>query len=79
MDTHLLGFEDFHVFLCAAFLRHFSKTILDQDSDTLMMFIQELPTSDWGPGEVETVLSEAYVLAMLYKDSPNHLIRHDKD
>lgn len=70
------GFEDFHVFVCAAFLRHFSKLILEQDGDTLMCFIQELPTSDWGPSEVEPVLSEAYILAMLYKDSPNHLVQH---
>mmetsp|Transcript_2914 Transcript_2914/g.4025 ORF Transcript_2914/g.4025 Transcript_2914/m.4025 type:complete len:432 (+) Transcript_2914:37-1332(+) len=71
------GFEDFHVFICAAFLKHFSQDIRDQDGDTLMCYLQDLPTSDWGVSQVETVLSEAYVLAMLYKDSPNHLVQHD--
>lgn len=113
-DESGCGFEDFQVFVCAAFLKHFSdkvrpRTISPKFSlrrcslqllalhaqslrvfvcvvllfgafqiqamagDELMVFLQELPTQEWGKADVETLLSEAFILSTLYKDSPNHL------
>lgn len=53
------GFEEFHIFVCAAFLQGFSGQIqlIDKQED-LMCFLQELPTTDWTPSNVETLLSE---------------------
>lgn len=53
------GFKDFHVFVCAAFLQSFSSEIqAQQKQEDLMCFLQELPTTEWGPSDVETLLSE---------------------
>jgi len=38
-----------------------------------MTFMQAIPTSEWGPQEVETLLSEAFVLSTLYQGSQAHL------
>lgn len=67
------GFEGFFVFVSAAFLRHFSSQLCECDGEGLMTFLQELPTSEWGPGNVETLLSEAFILSTLYRDAPSHL------
>ena len=53
------GFKDFHGFVCAAFLQSFSSEIqAQQKQEDLMCFLQELPTTEWGPSDVETLLSE---------------------
>lgn len=38
-----------------------------------MTFLQAVPTSEWGPCEVETLVSEAFVLSTLYQGSQAHL------
>jgi phosphoribosyl 1,2-cyclic phosphodiesterase len=38
-----------------------------------MTFMQAIPTSEGGPQEVETLLSEAFVLSTLYQGSQAHL------
>lgn len=70
------GFEGFHVFVCAAFLKHFSALLVGSSGEELMTLLQELPTSTWGPEDVETLLSEAFVLSSLYRDSPAQLTQH---
>lgn len=37
------------------------------------MFLQDLPTAEWGEDEVEPVLSQAYILSTLFDGSPSHL------
>ena len=114
-------FEDFHVLLCAAFLKHSSSSnqaqvlkngvgVVGVDSNTSsfvrmicrrfisslpaflvvlsvwlityrhstppplpMSFMQTIPTSEWDPQEVETMLSEAFVLSTLHQGSQAHL------
>lgn len=39
----------------------------------LLLFIQSLPTQDWGQKEVEVLLSQAFILKTLYEQAPNHL------
>lgn len=44
------------------------ETILYQ-----VMFLQDMPTKEWGEEEVEPLLSQAYILSTLFEGSPNHL------
>ena len=81
-DTYLSeadgGFEDFHVYVCAAFLCQFSAEVQSMQFDELFGFMQNMPTGDWGDGEVEIVLSQAYVLSTLFDGSDAHLISQNR-
>lgn len=76
-DTYLseenTGFEDFHVYVCAAFLCQFSAQLQSMDFDELFGFMQQVPTDDWGETEIEMLLSQAYVLSTLFGGSEAHL------
>eukprot|EP01083_Nonionella_stella_P039489 107403_1 len=77
-DTYLSCDEetdltDFHIYVCAALLRRFSKTLLTMDFQEVVMFLQRLPTEDWGVQDIESLLSEAYVLQSLYHNAQSHL------
>ena len=77
-DTYLSegdgGFERFHVYVCAAFLCQFSAEVRSMKFDELFGFMQNMPTGSWGDGEVEIVLSQAFVLSTLFGGSDAHLI-----
>ena len=53
------GFEDFHVYVCAAFLCQFSSQLQSMEFDELFGFMQGIPTDDWTDTEVEILLSQA--------------------
>jgi len=76
-DTYLSegdgGFEDFHVYVCASFLVHFSSELQQMGFDELFQFMQNMPTDDWGDREIEVLLSSAFVLSTLFGDSEAHL------
>mmetsp|Transcript_12975 Transcript_12975/g.28431 ORF Transcript_12975/g.28431 Transcript_12975/m.28431 type:complete len:514 (-) Transcript_12975:56-1597(-) len=76
-DTYLSegdgGFEDFHVYVCASFLVHFSNELQQMGFDELFQFMQNMPTDDWGDREIEILLSSAYVLSTLFGGSDAHL------
>jgi hypothetical protein len=76
-DTYLSekdgGFETFHVYVCAAFLCQFSQDLQQMEFDELFGFMQNIPTSDWGDGEIEILLSQAFVLSTLFHGSDAHL------
>eukprot|EP00934_Nitzschia_sp_Nitz4_P006169 Nitzschia sp. Nitz4//scaffold41_size133979//104579//106082//NITZ4_003364-RA/size133979-snap-gene-0.107-mRNA-1//1//CDS//3329551521//6159//frame0 len=67
------GFEDFHVYVCAAFLCQFSQQLQAMDFDALFGFMQEVPTDTWGETEIEMLLSQAFVLSTLFGGSEAHL------
>lgn len=77
-DTYLSegdgGFETFHVYVCAAFLCQFSTEVRAMEFDELFGFMQNIPTSDWREGEIEILLSQAFVLSTLFHGSDAHLI-----
>lgn len=50
------------VYVCASFLACWQPAILGREFQELLMFLQRLPTADWGDDQVESVLSHAYVL-----------------
>ena len=67
------GFEDFHVYVCAAFMCQFSSQLREMSFDELFGFMQEIPTADWAESECEILLSQAFVLSTLFKGSDAHL------
>lgn len=72
-EENLSGFEDFHVYVCAAFLCQFSAQLQSMEFDELFGFMQEVPTEEWGETEIEMLLSQAYVLSTLFGGSEAHL------
>lgn len=76
-DTYLSeegsGFEDFHVYVCAAFLCQFSAQVRTMEFDEMFGFMQNIPTEDWGNNEIEILLSQAFVLSTLFDGSDAHL------
>ncbi len=67
------GFENFYIYICAALLASFSPQLMGMEFQDLTLFLQNLPTSDWGQHEMEVLLSQAYVLCTLFEDSSAHL------
>jgi hypothetical protein len=67
------GFEDFHVYVCAAFLCQFSADLQSMSFDALFGFFQRVPTEAWTETEIEMLLSQAYVLSTLFGGSDAHL------
>lgn len=62
----------FHLFVCAAFLRFWSKSLMQEaDFQGLMLKLQNLPTFHWSEREVQLIVADAYQLK--YSFSPNHL------
>ncbi|KAK9455558.1 rab-GTPase-TBC domain-containing protein [Dipodascopsis uninucleata] len=76
-DTYMAegstGFSEFHLYVCAAFLVKWSSQIQTMDFQEIMMFLQSLPTKDWGEKEIELLLSEAYMWQSLFKNATAHL------
>jgi hypothetical protein len=72
------GFEDFHVYVCAAFLCQFSSQLQGMEFDELFQFMQQVPTEDWEETEIEMLLSQAYVLSTLFGGSEAHLMNNSQ-
>lgn len=75
-DTYLSefsGFAEFHVYVAAAFLCKWSRHLQTLEFQELIMFLQSPPTREWTDGDVQVLLSEAYMWKSLYHDSPRHL------
>ncbi|KAL7275541.1 GTPase-activating protein [Rhizina undulata] len=76
-DTYMaeghLGFSEFHLYVCAAFLVKWSEQLQKMDFQEIMMFLQALPTQSWGDKEMEILLSEAYLWQSLFRNSSAHL------
>jgi len=75
-DTYLAmedGFSKFHVYVCAAFLEHWSAELVELDFQELVIKLQHLPTEHWGAHEVDTLLSKAYVLQHQFEGAGSHL------
>ncbi len=72
-DTYMAevnGFGVFHVYVCAALLRMFSKDIMKMKLENILMLLQSMPTQHWAPGrEEETLLSEAFILKSLFESA----------
>ncbi|BFZ08319.1 hypothetical protein BsWGS_11358 [Bradybaena similaris] len=74
-QSEINGFADFHLYVCAAFLKRFSDDVLrEHDFQGILMFLQNLPTDTWQDKEVSELLAEAYRLKYLFADAPRHLL-----
>ncbi|KAK6199433.1 rab-GTPase-TBC domain-containing protein [Scheffersomyces amazonensis] len=76
-DTYLsetpLGFNNFHVYVCAAFLIKFSNDLKERDFQEILLFLQNPPTTYWKEKDIELMLSEAFIWQSLYKNASAHL------
>ena len=63
------GFENFHVNVCAVLLKTFEEKLIDMPFQDIIMFLQELPTQDWGEQEIDEILGQAYILSTLYDNA----------
>lgn len=59
--------------MCAAFLARWERPLLALEFQELMLFLQKLPTAEWGDAELESVLSAAYVLRNVWGGAQSHL------
>jgi hypothetical protein len=66
------NFEILHGYVCAVFLKSWSERLQSFDFTEMVIFIQHLPTQTWTYKEIETLLSQAYMLKVRYEDS-SHL------
>lgn len=64
--------NEFHVFVCAAFLIKWSDQLIDMDFQEIITFLQNPPTKGWKESDIEMLLSEAYIWQSLYKDATSH-------
>mmetsp|Transcript_9106 Transcript_9106/g.27400 ORF Transcript_9106/g.27400 Transcript_9106/m.27400 type:complete len:423 (+) Transcript_9106:57-1325(+) len=70
-DTYMSepdGFAVFHVYVCAALLSHFSSSLRELDFQELVIFLQNLPTQDWTTGDVDMILSQAFMWRTIFDD-----------
>lgn len=76
-DTYLsetpLGFNLFHVYVCAAFLIKFSAELKEKDFQDILLFLQSPPTTKWTEKDIEVMLSEAFIWQSLYVNAGAHL------
>ncbi|KAI8782075.1 TBC1 domain family member 22B-like isoform X1 [Biomphalaria glabrata] len=74
-QSEINGFADFHLYVCAAFLKRFSEDALrEQDFQGILMLLQNLPTLHWKDKEISELLAEAYKLKYMFADAPRHLL-----
>lgn len=75
-DTYLAegpdAFSQFHLYVCSAFLVRWSEKLRQMDFQGIIMFLQSLPTQDWGDHEIELLLSEAFVLNSIWHNAQSH-------
>nr|GEU42166.1 hypothetical protein [Tanacetum cinerariifolium] len=75
-DTYLAegdALPDFLVYIFASFLLTWSDKLLKLDFQEMVMFLQHLPTNNWGDQELEMVLSRAFMWHTMFDSCPNHL------
>ncbi|CAL1533337.1 unnamed protein product [Lymnaea stagnalis] len=74
-QSEINGFADFHLYVCAAFLKRFSEESLrEHDFQGILMLLQNLPTLHWRDKEISELLAEAYKLKYMFADAPRHLL-----
>ncbi|KAI3700363.1 hypothetical protein L2E82_44989 [Cichorium intybus] len=75
-DTYLAegdALPDFLIYIFASFLLTWSEELQKLDFQEMVMFLQHLPTQNWGHQELEMVLSRAFMWHSMFNSSPSHL------
>ena len=64
------GFSEFHLYVCACLLLTFSEKLKAMtEFQELIVFLQNLPTSNWGIEDMDMLLAKSYSIKMLYSNS----------
>ena len=64
------GFSDFHLYVCACLLLTFSEKLKAMtEFQELIVFLQNLPTSNWTTDDMDVLLAKSYSIKMLYSNS----------
>jgi TBC1 domain family member 2 len=61
------------VYVCVVLLKTYRDKLVKMEFQDMLIFLQNLPTADWGEEEVEPILSQAFILSTLFENSPSHL------
>jgi len=76
-DTYLSepdGFSKFHLYVCAAFLCRWKPELESKkDFQSVLLFIQNVPTAKWNDKDISLLVAEAYKLKYMFADAPSHL------
>ncbi|KAI6214451.1 hypothetical protein M3Y94_00269900 [Aphelenchoides besseyi] len=76
-DTYLSernGFSEFHTYVCAAFLRLWSRQLLNErDFQGIMILLQNLPTQEWSDQQICELTADAYSLMQVFHGAKRHL------
>ncbi|CAJ0564238.1 unnamed protein product, partial [Mesorhabditis spiculigera] len=76
-DTYLAernGFSQFHNYVCAAFLRTWSKQLQsEKDFQGVMILLQNLPTQSWSDREICELTADAFSLQSVFDGASRHL------
>ncbi|KAK4421542.1 GTPase-activating protein gyp1 [Sesamum alatum] len=76
-DTYLAegdALPDFLVYIFASFLLTWSDKLQKLEFQEMVMFLQHVPTQNWGDVELEMVLSQAYMWHTMFNNSPSHFL-----
>ncbi|GAA5913104.1 uncharacterized protein JCM6883_006523 [Sporobolomyces salmoneus] len=70
-DTYLAeggdAFSEFHLYVCLSFLVKWSEQLRTMDFQSIIMFLQSLPTKDWTDSNTELLLSEAFMWSRTFE------------
>ncbi|GJN92725.1 hypothetical protein Rhopal_005761-T1 [Rhodotorula paludigena] len=70
-DTYLAeggdAFSEFHLYVCLAFLVRWSDQLREMDFQSIIIFLQSLPTQDWTDKDTELLLSEAFLWSRTFQ------------
>ncbi|GAA6021755.1 hypothetical protein JCM11491_007232 [Sporobolomyces phaffii] len=70
-DTYLAeggdAFSEFHLYVCLSFLVKWSEQLRTMDFQSIIMFLQSLPTKDWKDSNTELLLSEAFMWSRTFE------------
>ncbi len=67
------GFEEFHVYACAAMLLDWSQQLREMEFQDLVMFLQSPPSREWDVAKLQEVLAQAWVYKSTFANSHGHL------
>ena len=59
-------FAEFHIYVCASFLLHWEREIMEKEFPPLLVFLQSLPTSKWTDDDIGMLMAEAYQYKVMF-------------
>ena len=64
------GFSEFHLYVCACLLLSFSEKLKAmKEFQEVIVFLQNLPTSNWEIKDIDVLLAKSYSIKELYSNS----------